>query len=388
MPTRKFAWAEMTTWGWLSDDGNGAAEGLALDEALMARVSRDAAVPRPALRLYTYADHAALVGRYQTLAAEIDVDACLATGTKLSRRPTGGGAIVMGRDQLGVALALPAKATSLKALLPELGAGLVEGLRRIGVQAEFGGKNDLLAGGRKIAGLGLYMDAKGALLFHSSLLVDLDIDFMLRVLNIPAAKLADKGAAAVSERITTVRRETGQELAMDDVRDVIAEGFAARFGVELAPDEFTADERAVAAQLVESRYANPAWLDEQNAQPDGTGSATFRSPDGLVRVFVAAQGSLVKSLQFAGDFNTVPEGLRRLESALRWRHLNADTMRELVAEVRSDTGADAGWRRDDDVVAALLSAGESALDRCAAPVRPTGSCYFPDQNSPKQGSRL
>lgn len=382
----------MTTWGWLSDDGNGAAEGLALDEALMARVSRDA-VLRPTLRLYTYADHAALVGRYQTLAAEIDLDACAATGTQVSRRPTGGGAIVMGRAQLGVALVLPAKATSLKALLPELGAGLVEGLRRIGVQAEFGGKNDLLAGGRKIAGLGLYMDNRGALLFHSSLLVDLDIDFMLRVLNIPAAKLADKGAAAVSERITTVRRESGRALTMDEVRDVVAEGFAARFGVELAADEFTADERTAAARLVQSRYANSAWLDEQNAQPDGTGSATFRSPDGLVRVFVAAQGSLVKSLQFAGDFNAVPEGLRRLESALRWRHLNADTMRDLVAEVRGDTGADAGWRRDDDVVAAVLSAGESALDRCAEPVRPTGSCYFPDQNvpdqnSPKQGSRL
>lgn len=383
----------MTVWGWLSDDGNGAAEGLALDEALMARVSRDAAVTRPTLRLYTYADHAALVGRYQTLAAELNLDTCAAAGVQVSRRATGGGAIVMGRDQLGVALVLPAKAASLKTLIPELGQGVVEGLRRIGVAAEFGGKNDLLVGGRKIAGLGMYMDSNGALMFHTSLLVDLDIDLMLRLLNIPAAKLADKGAAAVAERITTVRRETGRELALDDVRDVIAEGFAARFGVELSPEEPTEAERCAASRLVASRYANPAWLDEQNAQPDGTGSATFRSPDGLVRVFVAAQGSLVKSLQFAGDFNAVPEGLRRLESALRWRHLNADSMRDLVAEVRGETGSDAGWRHDDDVVAAVLSAGESALDRCAAPVRPTGSCYFPDQNTSdriasEQGSRL
>ncbi len=378
----------MTTWGWLSDDGNGAAEGLALDEALMARVSRDAAVARPTLRLYTYADHAALVGRYQTLAAELNLDACSDAGVQVSRRPTGGGAIVMGRDQLGVALVLPAKAASLKMLIPELGQGVVEGLRRIGVAAEFGGKNDLLVDGRKIAGLGMYMDGNGALLFHTSLLVDLDIDLMLRLLNIPAAKLADKGAAAVAERITTVRRETGRELALDDVRDVIAEGFAARFGVKLSPEEPTETERSAAARLVVSRYANPAWLDEQNAQPDGTGSATFRSPDGLVRVFVAAQGSLVKSLQFAGDFNAVPEGLRRLESVLRWRHLNADTMRDLVAEVRGETGSDAGWRHDDDVVAAVLSAGESALDRFAAPVRPTGSCYFPEPKVHEQGSRL
>lgn len=379
------------SWRLLRDDGNSAADGLALDEALMARVGRDAGVVAPALRLYTYADHAALVGRYQTLAAEVDLDACRATGTQVSRRPTGGGAIVMGRDQLGVALVLPARAISIKTLIPELGGGVVEGLRRIGVRAEFGGKNDLLAGGRKIAGLGMYMDNRGALLFHASLLVDLDIDVMLGVLTIPAAKLAGNGVAAVAERVTTVRRETGRDdLGLDEVRDVIAEGFAARFGVDLIADGFGAEERTAAAGLVADRYANPAWLEQQNCQPDGTGSATFRSPDGLVRVFVAAQGSLVKSLQFAGDFNAVPAGLRRLEHELRWRHLNADTMRELVAGVRGDTGDDAGWRRDDDVVAAVLSAGESALDRCAAPVRPAGSCYFPDNNVPQneQGSRL
>jgi len=377
----------MGTWSLLRDDGNGAAEGLAIDEALMARVSRDADVARPTLRLYTYADHAALVGRYQTLSAEVDLAACRATGTGVSRRPTGGGAIVMGRDQLGIALVLPAKSASLKSVIPELGGGLVEGLRRLGVRAEFGGKNDLLAGGRKIAGLGMYMDSRGGWLFHASLLVDLDIGFMLRVLDIPAAKLAGKGYGAVAERITTVRGETGRQVDLDTVREAIAEGFASRFGVGLIADEPDDGERAAAKRLVTSRYASRAWLDEQNAQPDGTGTATFRSPDGLVRVFVAAQGSLVKSLQFAGDFNAVPEGLRRLEQTLRWRHLNADTVRHLVASARSDTGTDAGWRSDEDVVAAVLNAGASALVHHASPVRATGSCYFPDQILADQGSR-
>lgn len=371
----------MSTWRLLTDDGAGAADGLALDEALMAGVSRDAVAPRHTLRLYTYASHAALVGRYQTLAAEVDVEACRATGTGVSRRPTGGGAIVMGRDQLGVALALPARAASPRALIPELGGGVVDGLRRIGVHAEFGGKNDLLAGGRKIAGLGLYLDARGALLFHASLLLDLDVDFMLRVLRIPAAKLADKGASAVDERVTTVRREAGRAIDIDTLRDVVAEGFSLRFGANLVAGEPEEAERSAAGALAESRYANRSWLDEQAAQPDGTGTATFRSPDGLVRVFVAAQGSLVKSLQFAGDFNCVPEGLRRLEHTLRWRRLNSDTVHGLVAEVRTATGADAGWRRDEDVVAAVLDAGADALDRSAAPVRPTGSCYFPEQGS-------
>lgn len=272
-----------TTWRHLCDDGAGAAEGLALDEALMAGAGRDADELRPTLRLYTYASHAALVGRYQTLDAEVDLAACAATGTAVSRRPTGGGAIVMGRDPLGVALVLPAPATAHRLLIPELGQGVVDGLRRLGVQAEFGGKNDLLVAGRKIAGLGLFLDGRGALLFHASVLADLDIEFMLQVLRIPAAKLADKADAAVGERVTTVCRELGRPVDLHSLRAAVAEGFAARFGVTLDPAEPDPGERAAADRLVVERYAHPAWLHERGAQPDGTGSAVFRSPEGMVR---------------------------------------------------------------------------------------------------------
>ena len=90
-------------WRLLADDGVGAAEGLALDEALMARYRHEAQKSAPTLRLYSYRDHCALIGRYQNLNAEVDLAACRRTDTQVSRRLTGGGAIVMGAGQLGVA---------------------------------------------------------------------------------------------------------------------------------------------------------------------------------------------------------------------------------------------------------------------------------------------
>lgn len=369
----------MSTWRYITGDGVGAAEGLALDEALMASVGRDARNPEPVLRLYSYADHAALVGRYQTLDAEVDLAECAATGTAVSRRPTGGGAIVMGSGQLGVALVLPAPATAPRALIQELGQGVVDGLATLGVPAEFGGKNDLVVSGRKIAGLGLYRDGNGALLFHVSILNDLDIEFMLRVLRIPAAKLGGAGADAVRDRVTTVTRELGQRVDLGTLRTVVAEGFSDRHGITLSRTEPHEAELASARALSADRYAHPSWLHERGAQPDGTGSASFRSPEGLVRVFVAAQGPLVKSAMFTGDFNVVPSGLRRLEAALRWRRLDEPTVTELVATARDGRDDDLGWSRDTEVVAAVLDAGSKAVVRAAAqPVRAEGSCYFPD----------
>jgi lipoate-protein ligase A len=368
-----------TRWRYLADDDAGAAEGLALDEALMAGASRSAAEPRPVLRLYTYRSHAALVGRYQTLAAEVDLDACAATGTAVSRRPTGGGAIVMGRDQLGVALVLPGRATAPKLLIEELGQGVVDGLASLGIEASFGGKNDLVADGRKIAGLGLYVDARGAMLFHTSLLVDLDVRFMLRVLRIPAAKLADKAVAAVGERVTTVRSRLGSAVTLGEVRSAVAAGFARRFGATLVPDSPSDEERQAAADLVVAKYAATGWLHEHQAQPDGTGTAVFRSPEGLVRVFVAAQGRLAKSVMFTGDFNTLPTGLKQLEADLRWRQLEPSAVAAVVAGTRRSHADDLGWRSDHDLVRAVLDAGARAAQRTAAhPVRAEGSCYFPD----------
>jgi lipoate-protein ligase A len=368
-----------TSLRYLADDDAGAAEGLALDEALMAGASHTADEKRPTLRLYTYRSHAALVGRYQTLAAEVDLDACAETGTAVSRRPTGGGAIIMGRDQLGVALVLPARATAPKLLIEELGRGVADGLASLGIEASFGGKNDLVADGRKIAGLGLYVDARGAMLFHTSLLVDLDVPFMLRVLRIPAAKLADKAVAAVGERVTTVRRQLGSAVALDEVRSAVATGFARRLGATLVPDSPTDEERRAAADLVVTKYSEHAWLHEHQAQPDGTGTAVFRSPEGLVRVFVAAQGRLAKSVMFTGDFNALPTGLKQLEADLRWRQLEPSAVAAVVAGTRLTHSDDLGWRSDDDVVRAVLDAGTRAAQRTTAhPVRPEGSCYFPD----------
>src|SRR5581483_822722 len=187
-------------WRYLTADGVEAAAGLAFDEAMLSGYARSADPTwPPTLRLYTCRSHCALVGRYQHLDAEVDLEACRRTGTAFSRRPTGGGAIVMGAGQLGVAVATRAPTDqNPRALLGRYAEGIVAGLAELGIEATFAGKNDLSVGGRKIAGLGLYVDPDGGLLFHSSVLADLDIPFMLEVLNIPAAKLGDKAVAAVA----------------------------------------------------------------------------------------------------------------------------------------------------------------------------------------------
>lgn len=367
----------MSPWRYLRHDAVEADQGLATDEAMTAGYTRDEGDRPPTLRLYTYRDHCALVGRYQHLDAEVDLTACRRRGVSVNRRPTGGGAIIMGAGQLGVAVCTRAPVEQRpKELLQRFSEGIVAGLSRLGIDATFRGKNDLAVDGRKIAGLGLFLNGTGGLLFHASVLADLDVELMLDVLQIPAAKLGDRAAAAVGERVTTVSRELGESWDGAALREVIAAGFATALDVELQPGVLGYQEREMAARLVEQRYGTERWRDEYSPRSDATATATLRLAGGLARLYLACHDRTIKSVLFTGDFNAVPAPLVALEEQLRWKRLDRATVSAVVE------GCFLGHPELGDpaaVVEALLDAADRLDDQhpTAAPER-MGSCYFPE----------
>jgi lipoate-protein ligase A len=368
----------MTRWRYLTGDGVEAAAGLGLDEALMSAHSRTSPDAPPVLRLYSYRNHAALCGRYQHLEAEISLEGCRRTGTSFNRRPTGGGAIVMGEGQLGVAAVTRAPtARRPRDLMLHFSEGIVAGLAKLGIGAVFGGKNDLVVEGRKIAGLGLYLDSEGGLLFHSSVLAELDVAFMLQVLDIPAAKLGDKAVAAVEERVTTVTRETGQAWTGQALRDVVALGFCEALGCDLAESEPTASEMTRTAELIESKYSTDDWLFQRSPQPDVTATSLVKTPGGLLRLYLALQGTTIKSALFTGDFNEIPGALTRFESALKWARAEPAELGRIAAACFPE-GTGLGVEAETLTMAILQAAEKAGPREVAAPSR-TGSCYFPEE---------
>ncbi len=365
----------MNAWRYLTDDEVAAADGLAVDEALMTRYGRGGE-PGTTLRLYSYRD-CALIGRYQSLPDEIDEDACARRGVEIGRRPTGGGAIIMTPGQLGVAVTARASATeSPREALAHYARGVIAGLAELGISAQFRHKNDLECGGRKIAGLGLYLDPAGAVLFHASVLVDLDVRHMLEVLSIPGAKLSDKAVSRVEERVTTVSRELGRSLAARDVRDAFATGFSRAFAIELQPAALEPHEQAQARELAADKYATRAWIDQDSPRRDARGSALLKTPEGLVRIYVAVHGESIKSVLFAGDYNLVPAELPRLEAALKWCRADEATVVGETSRVFGDGGLGA---KPGAIAAAVWEATARALElqQTSHPLR-DGSCYFPE----------
>lgn len=348
------------------DTGVGAASGLAMDEALC---DRCAETGRSVLRLYTYRDHAVLVGRYQRVEAEVDLDAVAERGLDLNRRPTGGGTIVMGARQLGVAYAFREEGpANPKQVLSRFGNLLSRALERLGIGTTLAGKNDLEAGGRKLAGLGIYRSPGGATLCHASILAGIDLEVMAAVLRLPAAKLAAKVETELARRTVTASELLGREVSGIEIAEEIARGWSPGTGMAgLDPDRPSPAEEEEAARLVDAKYGTAGWvLSREGAEPREA-VATFRTSFGTVDVALKIAGAAVRDASVSGDFLEVEPRLLAIPRALRWMPAAGRKLAATVADLLE------GAVDQIEVERAFAS----ALATDASPMR-IGSCYLPE----------
>ena len=305
-------------WRYLCEDRVSDSYGLAADEAMALRVGEN--LSPPVLRLYTYRSCSALVGRFQRIENELNLEFCREQKMSINRRPTGGGAILMGEDQLGVALMLRdwngCKAP--RELMRHFASALCEGLLVFGVNAQFRGKNDLEVEGRKIGGLGIHSNASGGYLLHCSLLVDLDVPLMLRALNVPLEKLEARQLKSIEGRITTVRRELKKDTSLNEVRDKIRRVFSSYFSVEFKQSCYSPEEKKIISEMESSRYLNKDWIYQKVDVPDLSGEARQMTPAGLLDVRVTMAGRQIKAVFLGGDFFAEESAVSDIEGSLSW----------------------------------------------------------------------
>jgi len=221
--------AQRSSWRLLDTGARSAVENVALDQALLE--TRAEGVSPNTLRFLRFTTPAVLVGYHQCVDDEVRLAFCREHGIEIGRRVTGGGAIYCDEWQVGWEIIAdrgdPKIPRHVEDLYPALSQGAVEGLRTLGVPAQFRPRNDVEVGGRKICGTG-GTALRGALLFQGTLLVELNVDTMLRALRIPVEKLKDKELESVRQRVTCLRELLPSLPSAAQIQSAMAGGFVRR----------------------------------------------------------------------------------------------------------------------------------------------------------------
>lgn len=349
--------------------------GLAVDEAALGwvAVEPDAAV----LHLYQFEPACVVIGYHQDPRTEADMDACRDLGIGLHRRLTGGGSILMGPGQLGLALALPRAAVSTAGgfgpVFTLLSQGITWALRQFGVESVLRPKNDLAVNGRKICGVGAYTDAAGMLMFHASTLVDFDHDLMMRVLRIPEAKYRDRFIARVRDGMTTLHEEVGRPVAVEEFAAAVEQGYRVTLGISTDRRPLTASQSADVEAIAAARYRDPGWLHLGSRPGTRYTQAARRSAGGMLLVRIWKRDGRISEIQLRGDFFAERGVIEAIEEALRGA--SADEVRSRVAE---SLPADRLWLvGTDDIAAVVLKAlGRDGVRGGTAAT----ACFFPRED--------
>jgi lipoate-protein ligase A len=142
-----------------------------------------------------------VVGRNQDAFAEAGEDYLKAHGIRLVRRITGGGAVY---HDLGNICYTHIRDYNGPVDFARFARPMVEELNKLGVPAEFAGRNDILVGGKKISGTAETV-WKGRLLHHGTLLYDVDMRHLTGVLRVSEEKYEGRGIASVAARVTNIK---------------------------------------------------------------------------------------------------------------------------------------------------------------------------------------
>ena len=310
----------METWRVIDTGLRPAAQNIALNRALL---EARAAEEIPSTLRFLRFTPCALLGYHQSAEQELNLEHCRAHGVAVQRRITGGGAIYFDETQLGWELYLHQRdlgTRDMQAIARRICHAAAAAVSALGVDARYRPRNDIEVDGRKIAGTGGAFDGD-ALLYQGTLLVDFDVEKMLRVLRVPAEKLSDKAIASARERVANLKELLGRRPDTAIVRRNLVEAFESEFGVEFTEGDLTLSEhKRYQAALAEIDTADWVNLVARPRADMPIREAVQKFPGGLLRAAVTydAVPRLLRQVWFTGDIFVSPRRtVADLEAALR-----------------------------------------------------------------------
>ena len=221
---------------------------LALEEHLLSRVTPGGVI------LYLWQNaHTVVIGRNQNPWAECRTSLLQEEGGKLARRLSGGGAVYHDLGNLNFTFLCREEDYDLQKQLSVIRSACAIA----GIRAEFSGRNDLLADGRKFSGNAFY-HSQGAAYHHGTLLIDTDMERLGRYLSPPKAKLTSKGVASVRSRVVNLKT-LSPALTCQVMRSHMVTAFKEVYGSTPQALSLSADDEQAVLALRE-RYASQEWL--------------------------------------------------------------------------------------------------------------------------------
>lgn len=285
-----------------------------------------------------------VIGRHQNALEEINREYVSGHGINVIRRMTGGGAVYHDLGNLNYSFITDHKEGGDMRRFTDV---VVRALRSLGVDAEFGGRNDILAGGKKVSGTAERI-CGGRILFHGCLLYDADLSRLSESLKVRSEKFISKSVKSVRSRVGNLKDHLGGMELEEFKAYLVREFLKDREYQMLTPGELGEESRRQIEKLKNEKYASWEWTYGTAVRCSAYNCRKYAG--GFVEVYLDIRHGKIEECKFFGDFMArrpasevaekligcryrYEEILAVLESLKLWDYFGSITAKEVASAI-------------------------------------------------------
>src|SRR5690606_15749939 len=178
-----------------------------------------------------------IIGKNQNTVEEINAEYVKDNGLHVVRRLSGGGAVYHDLGNLNFSFIMKDDGKSFHNF-KKFTEPVVRALRKLGVEAELTGRNDLQVGERKISGNAQF-HTKGKMFSHGTLLFDSEIENVVSALKVNSEKYVSKATKSIRSRVANIAEFLAESMTVEQFRETLLQSIFEDRGGEPSEYELT-----------------------------------------------------------------------------------------------------------------------------------------------------
>ncbi|MDE4542207.1 lipoate--protein ligase [Thermoanaerobacterium sp. R66] len=238
-----------------------------------------------------------IIGKNQNALAEINLDYVKEHNIPVVRRLSGGGAVFHDLGNVNFTFIVNDDLNGFSDFR-RFTQPIIYVLRKLSLNAEFSGRNDITIDGKKISGNAQYY-YKNRILHHGTLLVSSNMADLSAALKVRPIKFEDKGVKSVSKRVTNINEHLEKPIDIEEFINLIMDDIRLTTGGS-GLYEFTDEDIRNIERLRDEKYNTWEW--NFGMSPDYNLKNEKKFSGGTVEVDLNVSDGIIRDIKIYGDF--------------------------------------------------------------------------------------
>lgn len=238
-----------------------------------------------------------IIGKHQNAIEEINSEYVRENNICVARRVSGGGAVYHDLNNLNYTI-ISSKVEKEAFDFKTFSQPVINVLKKLGVEANFTGRNDIEIDSKKICG-NAQAYFNGRMMHHGCLLFNVDLSVLAKALKVSKDKIESKGVKSVRSRVTNILNELPEKITIETFMNMILDEMK-ETNKDFTEYIFSDEEMKEITDARNAKQATWDWV--YGKSPDYNIRRDVKYPTGKITAYVDVHESIIKNIKIYGDF--------------------------------------------------------------------------------------